>query len=60
MIGFLGLALAAIAVAAVPPWLIRPYRLAALVAERRAGTAMLGLAGVVSIAVAYLLTKASG
>ena len=60
MIALLGLAALAIAVAAVPPWLLRPYRLAALVAERRSETAMLGIAGIISIAAAYLLTKGGG
>jgi hypothetical protein len=60
LFGLLALAVLAIGVAAVPPWILRPYRLAALVAERRSGTAMIGIAGIVSIGAAYLLTRSGG
>jgi hypothetical protein len=60
MFALLGVAGLAIAVAAVPPWLIRPQRLAAIVGARRSETAMLGIVGIISIGAAYLLTRAGG
>jgi hypothetical protein len=60
LIGFLVIALFAVGLSAVPTDLIRPVGVARVIAQRRAGTAVIGAGVAIAIAAAYVLTKVGG